>query len=245
MRFRCPQRSLVQAGQSLRLGSRAHPLYIISAVSNVVSYCTNFWRLLLGDQRVSEGLREWTSQTLRESKSSEMTSGRLPVLRVAKDAESISLWNLSPLLIIAYHNTVGTRCGSSPVRASLADRRKGESEDRSKATAGSLKKVTRGRTANWKGGCWAASTGAWKAITRLRRFLLLARNPCPSFSGSSGVQCLPLATPSLAAAFYISIKSSHRYHAMVLKWCWWWHGIISHGHLPVSSWSDPDMVLSF
>lgn len=51
MRVRCPQESLVQAGQFPRLGSLAHPLYIILAFGNIVSYCTNFWRLL-GDQRV-------------------------------------------------------------------------------------------------------------------------------------------------------------------------------------------------
>lgn len=176
-----------------------------------------------------------------------MTSGTLPVLRVAKDAESISLWNLSPLLIIAYHNTVGTRCGSSFVSDSPADRRKGESEDRSKATAGSLTKVTRGRTANWKSRCWAAIYWSLNGNHPATQVLTFGKKPlsivlrlqlCP-------MPACPLVTPSLAAAFSISIKFSQRYHAMVLKWCLWWHWVISHGHLPVSSWSDPDMVLSF
>lgn len=60
MRVRCPQESLAQAGQFLRLGSLAHPLYIILAFSNMVSCCTNFWRL-----GGPEGLIERTSQILR------------------------------------------------------------------------------------------------------------------------------------------------------------------------------------
>lgn len=60
-RVKCPQESLAQAGQFLRLGSLAHPLYIILAFSNTVSCCTNFWRLWGGPR----GLSEWTSQILR------------------------------------------------------------------------------------------------------------------------------------------------------------------------------------
>lgn len=74
-----------------------------------------------------------------------------------KDADSISLWNLSPLRIIAYHNTVGTRCGSSSVRDSG---RQTESEDRSKATAGSFKKLQEVELPIGKVGAEQPSTGA-------------------------------------------------------------------------------------
>lgn len=142
MRVRCPQESLAQAGQFLRLGSLAHPLYIILAFRNTVSCCTNFWRLLGGPG----GLSERTSQILRiqifrggKWKMTGFQSGKRCWLYQSMESFP-SFW----LLLI--YNTVGTRCGSSCQR---------ESEDSSKAAAGSLKKL-KGQTADGKGRCGAA-----------------------------------------------------------------------------------------
>lgn len=76
-----------------------------------------------------------------------------------------------------------------------------ESEDRSKATAGSFKKLQEVELPIGKVGAEQPSTGAWAAIPRLRRFLLLARNPCPWFSGSRRVQCLPLGHLLVGSSF--------------------------------------------
>lgn len=232
MRVRCPQESLAQAGQFLRLGSLAHPLYIILAFSNTVSCCTNFWRLLGGPG----GLSERTSQILRiqifrggKWKMTGFQSGK----RCWKYQSMESFPSFWLLLI---YNTVGTRCGSSCQR---------ESEDTSKATAGSLKKLKEVQLPIGKVGAEQPSNGAWTAITWRCRFLLLARNPCPLFSGSNRVQCLPLGHPLVGSSFLqfskIQAKVSCNGSEVMLRW----HGVTSHGHWPESSWSDLGMVLSF
>lgn len=139
-------RAVPQAGLS---GSS---IVTILAVSNVVSYCTNFWRLLLGDQRVcvNEHPRFWENPNLQRWQVEDYQFWEWQKMLKVSVCGIFPLFWLLLIITLLEHDVV------RPVRASLADGRKGESEDRSKATAGSLKKVTRGRTANWKGGCWAA-----------------------------------------------------------------------------------------
>lgn len=116
--------SLVQAGQFLRLGSRAHPLYIILAFSKVGSCCTNFWRLL-GDQR---GFA-WMNIPDWEYKSSEMTSEDYRFWEWRKTL-IVSVCGIFPLfwlllIVILLEHDVGRHLSDS-----RADRWERESEDK-------------------------------------------------------------------------------------------------------------------
>lgn len=116
--------SLVQAGQFLRLGSRAHPLYIILAFSKVGSCCTNFWRLL-GDQR---GFA-WMNIPDWEDKSSEMTSEDYRFWEWRKTL-IVSVCGIFPLfwlllIVILLEHDVGRHLSDS-----RADRWERESEDK-------------------------------------------------------------------------------------------------------------------